>query len=370
MATQAAVPVGAPVGGGMSAGATGVSTEAILGEAFSEMGLDADDAGAVDAAGDTTEAVEGDLESESTDDADVGDDADGEPEANPDVEEIEVKGAEGPTKVKIDYTDRAAIKRAHQKAAGVDHLYKRYKEIRTERDETAAKAAEYQKDKQLLGELEVAFGEGGQAGFEGLVDRLMRGSGGVSAAVPLLKGIVDKYEKLTKDPGYQRELDLQKERAEAAQWKKKVEAMEGQIAEQATQQKLHAAQAAVDSVYPQYSFKGKLGDPVNEQRLDEFMFTALQSRLAQAEGAGYPLTPDLVRTAIKEISATIPAAIHQEARRLATRSKDGTSTRAKKAAQAATVKGVAAAAKGSKGEVDWSKDGDVTDFMFSALKGK
>lgn len=338
--------------------------EAALNDAVEEVGgveadpaPDATDADAEPSEEDGTMGLDGD-DAEETDTE----------ELNPDIEEIEVKGANGVEKIKIDYSDRAALKRAVQKAAGVDHLYKRYKDQRTELATLRETSKEKNQKEQFFDQIDGLFGQGGESGVEALVTKL---AGGQKEALGVMEAIVAKHKRLASDPAYAAQLAQQKQVEEANQWKTKYEGLESKINQQSEEQTQHQLQSAVDAAFPEYSFAGKLGDTVNEQRLDEFMFAGLQSRLAQAGAKGYKPTPDLVRTILKEVADTIPAAIHQEARKLTTRSKDKVSTRAKQAAQSATLRGVAAASKGSGGgKTNWDSVDSVSDFLFEGLRAK
>lgn len=293
-------------------------------------------------------------------------DADLAVEDDPDVEEIEVTGANGKEKIKIDYNDREATKRAFQKSAGVDKLYGRYKALR---DESAALKTQVQEKGQKekhWDTFETAYGEGGADGVEQLVATI---EGGMEKALPILKAIIDKHERLAKDPAYAATLAAQRKEAEHGATKKELDAIKAQLAETKTHQHQVAAQSAIDAVFPTFSFAGKLGDVAAEEELDTFLFSSLQSKLAQAEGKGYTITPDLVRTILKDSASTIPKAIHQAARKMQTQSQDQASTRAKQAAGAAAIKG-AVRAKGSKGggEPDWRSTEQVSEFLFQASK--
>ncbi len=151
-------------------------------------------------------------------------------------------------------------------------------------------------------------------------------------------------------------------RAELAKVNERISAVESQGL-------IERAQAAVDTVFPEFSFVGKIADNKAAQELDDFMFRGLQSRLAEVKQQGHVVTPELVRTLLKTFASSIPAAIHKEAQEHAKRSKTASSTAAKRAVQNAALRTSGPSSKGSNASANrnWADQSANADLLFREL---
>lgn len=288
---------------------------------------------------------------------------------NVDIEEIEVTNARGEkVKLKIDYKDREGIKRAHQKAAGIDKLYTRYTDLRTENSAMKEQAATAAKELEVLRSIETLHGDGTPAELEALFEHL-----GAEHTYAVAKSIVDKQDRVRNMTPEQRAawendqaLQARIAKGEAAQ--AELAKVNERISAVEAQGIIERAQSAVDSVFPEFSFVGKIADTKAAQELDDFMFRGLQSRLAEVKQQGFAVTPELVRTLLKTFASSIPAAIHKEAHEHAKRSHTATSTAAKRAVQNAALKSSGAGSKGNAGrKIDWGNQADMSDLLMREL---
>jgi len=323
-----------------------------------EIETDADETAAPPGADSDGEKDEDEEEEET--DADGADESAA--EAAGDVEEITANGEV----VKIDYSDKKAIKRAHEKAAGVDKLFGRYKEVRDE-NKALKSAAETrgEADKQtaetvaLYKTLTDAFGEGGVEGTRRLMDRLTGGK-----AKEFAKQIAAQADA----PAPTADQVAETHRTEAAKLREEVAALKDET-------RLGRAQAAIDGVWPQFSLVGKLGNPASEQAMDEFMFTKMQAAIATEEKRGTTITSDVVTAIMTGVSKLLPQAIHQEARRMQTAGSGKAAKAAKAAAQKAAIGSKTGSGKGTQKTVDdskvnWLNPSEVTNFLEASLNNR
>ena len=345
--------------------ATPQSIESLaIGEALSESGISLDDTGSTQepAAPELNEEEGGELEGSDSTDVDDEGSPDEAAEGKTDEDTITVTDAKGTRQIKIDYKDKAKIKRAYEQAAGVEKLYGRFKEVKDELKALKESQSSVKEKVESYQKLEALYGDGSYEGQKRLITQLTKGD-----LVGFAKQVLaeqESYEKLT--PSERKALEIEQENSK---WKSEADTLKAEMAKIRTEAALQRSQSALESVWPEFSFKGKLGDRIREEKLDEFLFRGVQSRLAEAEEQGYPVTADLIRATLKDVAGVIPGAIHQEARRLASTNKKGVAAQAKKAAQKATISSSSRAASGSMDDkdIDWGNTAQVSAFMEQQL---
>lgn len=292
-----------------------------------------------------------------------------EEESDPSKEVIEVTGKDGRKKITIDYNDKKSIKRAFEQAAGVEKLYGRYVDLRSTL-ETEAKAKE-----EAVAAKEAAEARASaldtileRDGIEGVIEAALEGKSAVQVAKEILQR-ASETEKMSpaEKAAYAAKHDLSKKDKEVESLREQLKALENKMNSSVETAKLSQMQAAVDSVFPTFSFAGKLGNPVQEAKLDNFIFSDMQKELDKLEGTGVTITPEVVRSVLKDVASVIPGIVHQEARKLATKSKDRVSKAATKAVQSAAIKGAKASSKAAPADFDWNDTGSVADLVFAKM---
>jgi hypothetical protein len=213
-----------------------------------------------------------------------------------DIEEILVKGPEGrKQKLKVDYSDRKAIKQAFMKAAGM-------RKFQAERDAALKTHQELSKEhdglKQDFGKIEKAFEEHGPKG----IVELIGGEDAWQKAVDDELAHRDYVSNLSADEKYQLELkkrdeqyqkQLTVEKTKREEFQKQIEEREAQAELQKLESKLHPA-------FDRYRFAGKLGDTATENLYDEAIWSKVKERLAE-----YPDTLELNQAAIDKEFRTV-----------------------------------------------------------------
>lgn len=213
-----------------------------------------------------------------------------------DIEEVMVKGPEGrKQKLKINYSDRNAVKQAFIKAAGM-------RKFQAERD-SALKAhqdlnKEYDGLKSDFAKIEKAFEEHGARG----VVELLGGETAWQKAVDDELKHRDYVNNLTAEEKYQLELEnrdkkyqkqLEAERLKREEFQKQIEEKENQSYLRELESKLYPA-------FDRYRFAGKLGDPATENLYDEAIWGKVKERLAE-----YPDTIELNQAVVDKEFRTV-----------------------------------------------------------------
>lgn len=226
----------------------------------------------------------------------------------PDIEEKYVKGPEGrKQKVKINYSDRKAIKDAYLKAAGMrkyqverDAQSKLVKPIETvvgsplneeSVKEIVSRYEDYEK-------IEKAYQSNGVKG----IAEVLGGDEVWQKAVDEELAHRDYVSNLTAEEKYQLEMQkrdeqykkqLESERTKREEFQKQVEAREEQAELQKFEAKLHPA-------FDRYRFAGKLGDTQTENLYDQAIWSQVQKRLGE-----YPETLELNQAIIDKEFRTV-----------------------------------------------------------------
>lgn len=280
------------------------------------------------------------------------------------IEEMYVKGANGRReKLKIDYTDRQAIKDAHVKAAGM-------RKFQAERDEYKKKAETVEKEHTQLkadfGKLEAVWEKDG---VKGLVT-LLAGEKGMKELVDAELAHRDYMSNLTPDEKYKLEIGNYQKLLESQ--KTATEEKYKKLLDDTTRKNEEATMRSMESKlhpsFDRYRFSGKLGDAAAEHRLDKALWEQTIERLGE-----YPeeveLTQAIVDREFRAAATDFKKMINVQADR-----KVRTTIENKKADAASRVQ--TTAKKGISNVTDKQKfvndlrSGNVRDAMSSLFAGK
>jgi hypothetical protein len=201
----------------------------------------------------------------------------------------------------VDYSDRAAIKKAFEMAHGA-------RKWQSDRDRAIASEKalreKAEKDSRILNALEKAYEE---AGEEGVLD-LIAGKPGASqqwiqrkierhkfmeSASPQEIAALERDERLAK---LERELSRSKEESASR---------EKRIAEEREAAQVSELQSQVNPLFEKYRFDGKLGDAEDEALFDETLWNTAMARLKPYEEKGVQITRELVDSAFRETAARL-----------------------------------------------------------------
>lgn len=231
------------------------------------------------------------------------------PEANEEVkdeqpakEEFFVTGPDGrKVKVTADYSDRAAIRKAYEQAAGM-------RKFQAERDaEKAARAkieSEYTPLKDTWSKFEQAWQLGG---IEGVVDLIAGQQGSY-------KREMERYANATPDERIQMERQLAEEkvRRAEAQRQTEIDRKMKEVDERLAKADEKETRALVTPSFHKYRFAGQLGDPVAEQSLDKAIWGEALERLDAYEGE---VNQEVVDQIFSEVSSALRRATKVQAER-------------------------------------------------------
>jgi len=217
------------------------------------------------------------------------------------LEEVLVKDARGrKKKLQINYEDKEAIKKQALLAHGArkwqherDTAKKQYEDINPK----------YQELQAQFGKLEDAYASGG---VQGLVD-LLDGDG---AHDKYQQSLIERHE--TRKNASAEELARMDEREQSNKQSSAFEKLQQEmqeLREQTEQSKNDAAFDAVSALvtpaFDKFRFDGKLGDSVQEHRLDTMLWNEVSENLAAAEEAGTPITREAARREFRKVSSDI-----------------------------------------------------------------
>ncbi len=212
------------------------------------------------------------------------------PDSEKDIEEFFVKGPNGrKQKVKIDYSDRKAIKKAHQLAAGMrkfqverdakNKLIKPLEDAFNQQitEEVITEIVSLKKD---FDRLESVFSE---KGAKGLVTLLGGGDEAWQKAVEEELEHREYVNNLTAEEKYQLEMKKVREEADTklAAEKKQREQFQQQVESEREHAELRALESKLHPAFERYRFAGKLGDTETENLYDEAIWEKVKKRLAE-----------------------------------------------------------------------------------------
>lgn len=218
-------------------------------------------------------------------------------------------------KVEIDYTDRAAIRKAHEMMHGArkwqaerDQAIQSHKAVQTELGEV----------KGNWDRLEKAWQQGGK---EGLVDLL---EGRQGAYREEIKKEVDRAKWLENASPEEKEAlasreSAQKQSRELERIRKENEDFKKSVQEEREAAEIRAVESTVHPVFDKYRFADKLGNPDDEHMFDEMLWNTSLKRLEAYEEKGLPITRELVEREMSSVAKSIRTRIGLQAEKKASR---------------------------------------------------
>lgn len=195
---------------------------------------------------------------------------------------VEVRGTDGrKQRIKVDYSNREAIKTAFLKAHGMDQFRKERDALKTQLGSISTEKAGQD---ELIGQLKTAWEK---EGYRGLAK--VFGSTGNEAdsmwaqAVDAELQRREYFASLSPDEKYRLDLQTQKEASmkEAAEMKAKYEGLLNQTASERQAAEVASLEARVVPAFDRYRFAGKLGDPQAEKMVDDALFSTVRDQLSQ-----------------------------------------------------------------------------------------
>ncbi len=280
------------------------------------------------------------------------------------VEEMFVKGANGRReKLKIDYTDRQAIKDAFVKAAGM-------RKFQAERDEYKKKAETVEKEfTQLKTDFSKLESVWEKDGVKGLVT-LLAGEKGMKELVDAELAHRDYMSNLTPDEKYKLEISnyqklLQSQKSETEEKYKKLLEETTKKSEEA---ELKSMEAMIHPAFDRYRFSGKLGDPVVEHAYDEALWGRVRDNLANYPDT-VPVTQAMIDKEFREAAQVFKKAMAVQAEQKVKTTIENKKADAASRVQTTAKKGLTNTSDKQK-FVNDLKSGNIRDAMSSLFTGK
>lgn len=252
------------------------------------------------------------------------------------IEEIIVSDDKGKRKVKIDFNDRAKIKKAYEMAYGM-------RKFQAERDAVKKELAEIQSKQSELQDAWDAIEKAYQDhGVEGLLSTLLESEDAYQQHVDSIIKRARLREEASPDELRRLEAEERAEQAErrAEQLLKKQEEEAAKQAETRAKTEQAALQAVVDPAFKKWSFDGKLGDAELEQQYDEALWNLSMKRL-RALPDDVELDKQTIDNTFREVASKFRKAVQSSAKKTAEtaiqRKKDAAATKAKAVASQGRV---------------------------------
>lgn len=204
-------------------------------------------------------------------------------------------------RIEIDYSDKAAIKKAHLEAAGM-------RKFQAERDQAFKRLQEGEvKQKELETNWSTLDSAYQQGGIEGLVD-LLEGRRGafrdrVTKEVERVKFLERASPEEIEQLNTREQAD--KLRKDYERLQKDNEKFKKEVTEQRESAELKEIQSRVHPTFDKYRFAGKLGDVQDEHMFDEMLWTTSLNRLKQYESEGLELSPELIDREMRAVQSAI-----------------------------------------------------------------
>lgn len=223
------------------------------------------------------------------------------------VKEIQVKGKDGKRKkIKVDFSDHERMTKYVQKAANAVRL-------QSERD---ALQAENSKLKEAQDSLETLQSIVDERGFEGLIDHLNSENGGFES---WMKQKMDRQERRMHATEDEIKYLDEQEKREALQRRldlieRQQQEREERIRESENQADLSRRQSEITPIFYKYTFDGKLGDSVAEQKHNNLMFKAVTETLDSLEEQGVKITPAIMEREFKSYVVPLLKGVNRKVR--------------------------------------------------------
>lgn len=285
-----------------------------------------------------------------------------------DKEEIEVTDDLGRRKIEIDYSDRAATKRAHQQAAGARKLYARNRELREAQTKLEAQVADGSKAIDRWTKLEGIYQS---KGVDGVIETLV----GRSANDYWAERKANEARLAAMSPAERAAHDKDRETndrvAEAQRIKEEAEAERQKAKEEREQFDLERLESVVHPEFEAVRMAGKLGDAAREHRIDTMIWDYVQSELVRLSERGVPASREVVRQAFQDASSLFSSTIESRASQQTRQVIDKKKKQATKEAQSAVVQGERQLRqKMESNDFDFSNSSGASAFLAAAMGGK
>ena len=248
------------------------------------------------------------------------------------VEEIVVKGKDGKRKnIKVDFSDRDRMKKYVQKAANAVRL-------QSERDALQSQVTKLSEAQSAMENLQSIVDTGG---YEALIDTLNADNGGFKAWMEQKMGRHEQRLHASED-----ELARFDAEDKASELQRKLELFERQQAEreeriktESTQAELNRLQSEVNPIYFKYTFDGKLGDSVAEQRHNKAMFREVMETVDSLSEEGIKITPAIIEREFRAYATPLLKGVNRRVRQNTSKAIDRKKAAATKNAQQMVRKG-------------------------------
>jgi len=282
-----------------------------------------------------------------------------------DIEEITVRGPDGrKQKIKIDYSDKDAIKKLAAKAAGMRKFQKERDDARKALEEATKGQAE---EKELFSKLEKAWEN---EGVQGVVTLLGNSPEAWQKAVDAEIAQREYLASLSPEEKYKHDLEMERKAAaaEKTELEKRYESLLQQNKDVEEAAQTRALESKFHPAFDRYRFAGKLGDAVAEQQFDEAVWTQAVKRLSE-----YPdnieLTQALVdkefRTVSNSFRKLIKGQTEQKVKKTIAKKKEEAAQRVQTVAKKGIQKSTA-----TRDFVDKMKRGDIQGSFLDVFTGK
>ncbi len=278
---------------------------------------------------------------------------------------LKMKDEQGrPQKLKVDYTDREAIKKAYIQAAG---MRKFQNERDTARKELADIQAKHTELNQVYSVLDAAFKKDG---VKGVVNLLGQGQNPWAEAVDAELKHRNYIAGLTPAEKYQ--LDMEEKakvyEQQLAAEKGKREEFERKMAEKEEQTALKSLESRLHPAFDRYRFAGKLSDPVVEHQFDEAIWNKVTAQLAE-----YPddmeLTAAVIDKEFRTVANNFRKMLNTQSEKAVKATIEKKKVEAGERAQVAAKKGLSGNADSRK-FVEDVKSGNIRDAFSAMFSGK
>jgi hypothetical protein len=216
-------------------------------------------------------------------------------------------------KVEIDYSDRAAIRKAHEMMYGA-------RKWQAERDKALASSKEVQSK---LGELESnwevlnkTFQEGG---VEGLIDLLQGKPGAYKEVIKKELARAKFFETASPEEieSLQAKEASERQARELEKIRKENEDFRKQMQQEKEQAELASLESRIHPAFDKYRFADKLGSAEDEHMFDEMLWNTAMKRLESYEEQGLDLVPELVEKEFRTVATSLRNRIGMQAEKKA-----------------------------------------------------
>lgn len=217
-----------------------------------------------------------------------------------DIEEIMVSGPEGRRKVKVDFSDREAVKKQVQLAYGARKWQKERDDYKTQLESVSKEHSSLKSD---WDKVEKAYK---QSGVKGLIDLIEGREGAWKETLKQINDEQARFEAMS--PVERKAHDLeQRAKIEAAEHKKLRDEYEAKLNEIKTEKEkadLRSIESRITPSFDRYRFKGTLGDEIAETEFDEMLWNRALTQLDKVP-EDVELTPAMVDKEFRRIATAM-----------------------------------------------------------------